>query len=152
MAFVDQWTAVSAVASCFVYVFLHLALFRFSRSTQVITWLVKAFLVVACFNVVVLVFGLLLGTGGQMEAGPFILSALSSLLLCGILCFSYVVCFVGPYETSVRIRVIREVRAAGARGVSLQQLAQAYNNRLIFESRIARLMADVTSNGSSPSS
>ncbi len=58
----------------------------------------------------------------------------------GLLCFVYVLCVFGPYETSVRMRLVREIARAGAKGISRQELLKRYNAQTIVDLRLRRLM------------
>ncbi len=77
--------------------------------------------------------GLLFGSGG-------ILLGIVSFCLYSILSFSYVICCVGPYETSVRLRIVRELYKQ-PQGMRLERLLGFYNNRRILDLRLQRLLA-----------
>ena len=58
----------------------------------------------------------------------------------GLLSFVYVTCVFGPYETSVRTRLIREMAKGSLDGISHQELLQGYNVQKIVNIRLRRLM------------
>ena len=60
-------------------------------------------------------------------------------LIHGILCFVYILCVFGPYETSVRMRLVREIFNAPAEGIRADELDRRYNNTTIVEIRLRRL-------------
>jgi D-alanyl-lipoteichoic acid acyltransferase DltB (MBOAT superfamily) len=57
----------------------------------------------------------------------------------GLTAFVYILCIFGPSETSIRIRVVRELFEAPGRSLSHSELANRYNARMILERRLERL-------------
>jgi hypothetical protein len=55
-----------------------------------------------------------------------------------LLCFVYVLCVFGPYETSVRMRLVRELEQG--RQMTLEQLLKRYNSQTIVDVRLRRLV------------
>ena len=98
----DLWIVLNALGCFGFYVISHFVLFRFSRAISVIQWLIKDLIVLALFNGGL---SLVFAVTGRFDPCTGILGAFMSLVLYGILCFSYVICCVGPYETSVRLRI-----------------------------------------------
>lgn len=62
-----------------------------------------------------------------------------STLLQGVLCFVYVLCIFGPYETSVRMRLVREIFKASPHGLTQAELDRCYNAQIIARIRVRRL-------------
>ncbi len=62
-----------------------------------------------------------------------------SLVLLGLLLFVYILCLFGPYETSIRMRLIREIAKAGDEGASLEHILGQYNARIMLDNRLKRL-------------
>lgn len=58
----------------------------------------------------------------------------------GLLCFVYVLCIFGPYETSVRMRLVREIARGGGNGISPQELLGRYNPEIMVNLRLQRLI------------
>ena len=71
------------------------------------------------------------------------------LLLFGLLCFCYVICIFGPYESSIRLRLIRDIYERQGPSVSWADLTQTYNDEIILKIRLDRLAAagDLTFDG-----
>ncbi len=136
----DLFVLANALGCFWLYIIFHLVLFRFSRATSVITWLVKAFLVLGLVNVGLSLALKMAGLIPSYGLGPDVFGFGVSFSLYGILCFSYVICFVGPYETSVRTRIVRELYGA-PQGMTIQQLRQRYDNKIILDLRLNRLLA-----------
>jgi hypothetical protein len=62
------------------------------------------------------------------------------MLINGLACFVYVLCIFGPYETSVRMRLVREIALGGTDGLLHQELLGRYNAETIVEIRLRRLL------------
>jgi hypothetical protein len=67
-------------------------------------------------------------------------AAAMATFLHGLLCFVYVLCVFGPYETSVRMRLVREIFNAPPGGMPDKELFQRYNNKNIVQIRLMRLI------------
>jgi len=70
----------------------------------------------------------------------WVCAASLALVIQGLLCFVYVLCVFGPYETSVRMRLVREIAQEGSKGISLQDLLGRYNSETIVNVRLQRLL------------
>ncbi len=57
------------------------------------------------------------------------------------LAYTYVFGFFNLSESARRIRLLIELRAAGERGLSLEEILAAYNARMIVEARLGRMQA-----------
>lgn len=66
--------------------------------------------------------------------------ALMALLIHGLLCFVYLICIFGSYESSVRMRLVRELAHAKPEGMRLDEILQQYNPKIIAASRLRRLV------------
>ncbi len=62
-----------------------------------------------------------------------------SLLIYGMTAFVFVLCFFGPNETSIRMRLIHII-GQQSMGVSRQEIARQYNNQSMLEVRLKRLI------------
>ncbi len=61
------------------------------------------------------------------------------LIIYGAAAFAYVLCIFGPYETSIRMRLIREL--GGSTGQTpLPDVLRRYNTAIILENRLTRLV------------
>lgn len=57
------------------------------------------------------------------------------------LAYTYVFGFFNLSESARRVRLLVELRAAGARGLALEEILAAYNARMIVEARLGRMLA-----------
>ena len=132
----DLFVLGNAVGCFGFYIISHLVLSRFSRAVSVISWLVKAFIVLGLLNAGLSLVFFMTASHGLLTG---VLGTCVSFALYGVLCFSYVICCVGPYETSVRIRIIREMYEAN-KEMTIEQLRARYDNKDIFGLRLSRLL------------
>ncbi len=58
----------------------------------------------------------------------------------GLMAFVYIVCVFGPSETSIRIRLVRELSDARGGRMTHEELFRKYNGRMILERRLQRLV------------
>jgi hypothetical protein len=103
----------------------------------------------ALFNVLIasMVCGLLLcaavGLWFVLAMGLLLIEAMvlvvGALLLTGLVSFVYILCLFGPCTTSVRIRLLREI-GQDSKGITREALAACYNDRVILDLRLERLM------------
>lgn len=76
----------------------------------------------------------------QLATEAWLCAAVLATLVHGIMCFVYVLCVFGPYETSVRMRLVREIGNAPSKGMPMAILNQRYNNETIVNIRLRRLL------------
>ena len=62
-----------------------------------------------------------------------------SFILYGLMVAVYIFCIFGPYETSLRMRIVREIHGAGPKGLTMESLLKNYNIRKILQIRLERL-------------
>jgi hypothetical protein len=75
-----------------------------------------------------------------ISAAAWVMVAGLALLINCLLVMGYIMCFFVPYETSVRMRLVREIAGAGPRGLSMQELLGNYNPETILSIRLRRLV------------
>jgi len=61
-------------------------------------------------------------------------------LLSFLLSFVYILCIFGPYETSVRMRLVCEIASCGKSGITRQELFKRYNSQVMAQLRLRRLI------------
>ncbi len=127
---------------CFgMYLLGHMTIFRFISVVHVIEGLINFFLGAAVLNCVVsgIFFRSFLSSPSLYSAGDVVLACIVSLISLGMMCFLYVIGIFGPYETSVRIRLIRELQKRGSKGVTLEEILKDYSDSLMVKERLKRL-------------
>ena len=138
---VDVFVVKSALLSFALFCAVFLPSLRFLPPAAVLIGIVRIF---AAVTVVHLVSGVIALAGMPAAAGPLTLFTASgcllvSLVLYGLMSFLFIVCVFGPFETSVRLRILRELSAA-PQGLSEEQLFFKYNNRIIIQRRLDKLL------------
>ena len=122
------------VGSFGLFFLIQAIIFRRSRPEQLLRSLVICVLAVALPPVVLI--GVL--SAAKTSVWTRIIATLLAFLITGLLCLVYVFWVFGPLETSVRMRLVREI-GRRPEGISLEELAQQYNPRTILDVRLRRL-------------
>ncbi len=135
----DITICLTAFISFTVFLVIQFVWFRFISEGGVLKWIMALFILGSFVNA-----GLFVVFSGNMFFQTWAYHALLLLLSWGIyalLSFLYVLCVFGPYESSIRLRLIRELYRRYPQGLTLGELYERYNNRVILNRRIARLLA-----------
>ncbi len=144
----DELIVLSVLVSYGFFVVLHLGLFRFFKPEEVLNSLMRVGILAGCGHF--LFFYLLyenirifpvLESGFLSEIFSLAPAAVLSFFILGLLVFVHVLCLFGPYETSIRLRLIRELYHGPSSGMSAEELLQNYNAIFILEKRLRRLIA-----------
>ena len=136
----DALIVVSAVAAYGAFVALHLVSIRLLKNDAVLRLLKNV--VGAGWLIHPVLFYLLAGKRiAAMETGIRVAAWMLSFLISQLLVFFHILCLFGPYETSLRFRLIRELARGPAQGLTYPELLQRYNAREILDRRLARLSA-----------
>lgn len=134
----DVMTIGSAVVSFAVFFFLQVVVFRIVHPDAVLKWIMNLFAaatVIHCLSLIGWSHWLV-----QPFHGSLLLLAAASYTLFGLMAFVYILCVFGPSETSIRIRLLRELSENESRRLSHEALLTRYNGRMILERRIQRLI------------
>ncbi len=152
-----DWLVVgNAFFSLSVFVLCHILIFRFTKHAAVLKWVKRFFMIGLAVNLIgysVYPFGGFVST--SMTKPPYpcfieentftfplkLLGLLLSVFIYGVSAFLYVLCVLGPYESSIRLRLIRELSFAGLKGLTTKEILQRYNAMMIIQRRLDRLVA-----------
>jgi hypothetical protein len=134
----DLLAAGIGICSFGIFLLVHIITFRWVRPEHLLKSLM------ACVTAIMVVPVLLMGIFYALkvvDAGipAWVCAALVALVIQGLLCFFYVLCVFGPYETSVRMRLVREIAKVPSGGVTLADVLQRYNHATIVDIRLQRL-------------
>ena len=136
---IDVLTAGTAIFSFVIFLLVHVITFRRVAPEHLLRSLLMCTISIMALPVLMMaVFYMLKAADASLQA--WVCAAVVSSLIQGLLCFVYVLCVFGPYETSVRMRLVREVARGGASGISLQDLLGRYNAETIVDVRLQRLV------------
>ncbi|MFA5087879.1 MAG: hypothetical protein WC552_02455 [Candidatus Omnitrophota bacterium] len=144
VSFVDQAILLSALGAFLSFVIIFILVFRFVKNKDIFKRIMNVFGWGAAMDILLgyLFFSSdLLGRQDLPVSLSVKLFGLAvSLFLYGILSFLYVLCVFGPYESSVRLRLIREFSSVYPGGLRYGELLRCYNNRNIIDRRLDRLV------------
>ena len=124
----DSLILLSAASAFFVFLVLQVIVFRRLPPPNVLSGIVKVFLVSAVFA-----YAFFIGIGIRFLALSFVLYALMSLI--------YILALFGIVESSVRIRLLREIAGEGKKGIPARKLLERYNKEIILKKRLQRFLA-----------
>jgi len=147
----DSVVILSAVVGLAAYLSIHFIVFRFLEAKGIIQGLMNVYFIGAIVTIVC--FGFLsysrtdlITTGGM---GTTVFCGLVSFVVYSLMCYFYVLYIFGIYESSIRIRIMREFYKALPKGLTLSELLACYNADFILRTRLERLVGsgEVTFDG-----
>ena len=135
----DILTLAAGIGSFVIFLLVHVITFRRLRPEQLLKSLFAIFIAIEV--VPMMLMGIFFGSK-IIQASPqaWALATILAMAIEGLLCFFYVLCIFGPYETSVRMRLVREISGAGPAGLSEKELLKRYNSETIVNVRLRRLL------------
>jgi hypothetical protein len=135
----DVLTLGVGIISFGVFLIIQVITFRWLRPEELLKSLSACVIAIAVLPLVLM--GILAVTK-MIEASilEWIVAAFLALLIAGLISFVYVLCVFGPYETSIRMRLVREIAKGASKGISMQELLSAYNPETIINIRLRRLV------------
>jgi len=138
---IDWMITGSAIAACAVFVAAHLLIFRFLTLRKILTWIMRIYVLGAAAGAAVfaglsLVFPTEIKLDVFSGAGCFLLS----LAMYTFMSFAYILCVFGPYESSIRLRLMLELYDDYPEPVAYSDLLTRYNPRWILDCRLQRLI------------
>jgi hypothetical protein len=135
----DILTAGSSFFSFGIFLLVHLTTFRWVRPEHLLRSLLLCVIGVMALPMVLMgIFYILKTVDASLLA--WVCAAILASLIQGLLCFVYVLCVFGPYETSVRMRLVREIALTASGGISMEELSGRYNHQTIVNLRLQRLV------------
>lgn len=134
---------ISCTLACFVvFILFQFIIFRFTKQKNVINSLIMITLSAFIFvNLMCYIFINLSGIKIEYSVGVIIFAMLMVLLIYGLLVYLYSLYVFGVNESSIRIRLLREISDGQARGILLSDLSKRYNDDVIINTRINRLLS-----------
>lgn len=134
----DILTVAVGFLSFGIFLLIHLIIFRWVRPERLLKTLLVC--VIAVLGLPVLLMGIFYFFKlMDVTLQAWVCAVALAMVVQGLLCFVYVLCVFGPYETSVRMRLVREM-AASPDGISMAELLRRYNTQTIVALRLRRLM------------
>ena len=142
LSVIDRFMIGIAIVSFVVFLMLLILVFRLVERKEVLKWLVYVFCMALIVNLG-LTFWFMLQQNVLFTMG---LAAILTILilpvvLYSLMSFCYVLCIFGAYESSVRLRIVRELDEAGTEGLSWEDILKRYNDDTILKIRLARFIS-----------
>jgi len=136
---IDILTLGVGIFSFLVFFLVHGITFRWVRPEQLLKSLLGCVMAMMGLPLVLMavLYVLKAADAGWQE---WVWAGILALLIEGLLCLVYVLCVFGPYETSMRMRLVREIARGGQKGISLDELLGSYNDETIVNLRLQRLI------------
>jgi hypothetical protein len=122
-----------------IFLLVHFITFRWVRPERLLKSLFMCVIVLTGLPLLLMVIIYILKIV-NMSLMAWMCAAVLSSVIQGLLCFVYVLCVFGPYETSVRMRLVREIAQGGSNGISLEEILKHYNPQTIVNIRLQRLI------------
>ena len=142
LSVIDRFMIGIAIVSFVVFLMLLILVFRLVERKEVLKWLVYVFCMALIVN---------LGLTGwfmlqqnvlfTMGVAAILTILILPVVLYSLMSFCYVLCIFGAYESSVRLRIVRELDEAGTEGLSWEDILKRYNDDTILKIRLGRLVA-----------
>jgi len=134
----DLLTVGVGLVSFGIFLLIHVVTFRWLRPEELLKSLLACVFAISALPLALMgILFVIKPVDASLQA--WILASLLALAVAGLLCFVYVLCLFGPFETSVRVRLVREIARGGLKGISHQELLQRYNAQTIVNIRLRRL-------------
>ncbi len=136
---IDVLTMGAAVFSFVIFLLVHFISFRWVQPERLLRSLLLCVIAVMVIPVfLMLLFFIFKAADETLPA--WICAAILAVVVQGLMSFMYVLCIFGPYETSVRMRLIREIAWGASKGISAQELSDRYNAKIMVDIRLQRLV------------
>ncbi|HOW36120.1 MAG TPA: hypothetical protein PL155_06885 [Candidatus Omnitrophota bacterium] len=143
MSVFDMAVLINALASFLFFAVVQFFSCRFVSSKEVLRWLMNLVILGLAVNIAggIILFLKNPEVSAQMVFGAKGLCLILSAGVYLLVTFHYIVLVFGPYESSVRLRVLRELYKEFPRGMLPRELLSRYNARTVVDRRLDRLVS-----------
>lgn len=147
----DCFVLLNVFGSFFLFLLVHGLAFRFVAPANILKWLQCLFLTIAAVNVALGLSPFFTDVlpASKYRGSSIFLAASAACVIYSLMVFIYVAAIYAMYESSIRIRILREISMRTPAVMSLSEILNKYNARLILQKRLARLVSagDLRQNG-----
>ncbi len=126
----DALIVLTGTLSFIIFLLLHFIAFRSLKAEHLFKGIILTFLAALGLELFISIYFLKM-TG--------FLSLFLSVTIYALMAFFYILCIFGPYETSIRMRLIREI-SKDPQGKTFAEIVKLYNERVILNNRLQRLL------------
>ncbi len=136
--------AIDLVSVCYgfatfsIFLIVFGIILRFMRAEQIINAIKMLFICCSIINLLLVV-----NASAILERSVSFMELVTllslSVLIYGLLAFVFVLCFFGPNETSIRMRLIALI-GRQSNGMSKEEILDIYNGKTMFNVRVKRLI------------
>lgn len=133
----DMTIVAAAAGGAVLFALVHIFLLRYTPPEAVLKRIIMIFAATGLATIVMN--AALLGNRG---IAAWLMGTGVSFLLYGLMSFLYVLCIFGPFESSVRLRLVHELYSFPEKRASLAQILERYNAGQIIQRRLARLVCN----------
>lgn len=126
----DIFIIINTLISITAYFILHIIILRKINQNDIFKWLVNVYLLAGFFPFL---------TGWWL--GGSIFESFVSWLFYTLLVLIYVLAILGVMESSIRIRLLKEIYEAKDRGIDMKQILKKYNKDVILHKRLQRFLS-----------
>jgi hypothetical protein len=138
MSSADGLVLINAVACFVLFVIIQFFVFRRIGEAEVLRSIMNIFMLVGIVN---------MGVSFDVHSlwGGFsflrvLVCAVVSFGVYGLLCLLYILGIYGPYESSVRLRLVREFYKVHPQSLTQEELLKRYNAKTILKRRLERMV------------
>lgn len=140
MGIFDSFILINAISSFLTYFFIQFYVFRVVSLGDVLKWLLRVVLAGGALNIMVSLFYFCTNSPIKIiSISEKILYLILSLAIYGLMTFLYILMVFGTYESSIRLRLIREIYRDFPKRTALKEILVRYNARVILQGRLERL-------------
>lgn len=125
-----------------LFVILHIVFLRMAGEEGVLRWSIGIFIFTSAVEFLGSFFYLATHKTQFQNLDPlsFMICLGLAFVLYGLLSFHYILWVFGPYESSLRLRLVRELASVYPKGLTRQDVANRYNREVILKRRLKRLI------------
>ena len=130
----------SACVSFVLFFCLQMLVFRCTHSEDIFKSIINTFTVVSAVHLMGLPLTLkYFPNGAAVQTFSDVIGVVVlSYIVFGLAAFVYILCVFGPSETSIRVRVVRELLEVRGHHLLRNELLKRYNGRMVLERRLER--------------
>ncbi len=139
----DRVILSSAIFSFIIFLIVHLGTFRFMDRQNILKVFPRIFLFgwVVSLAIIFIFWPREIFISGSDSIVTYFIVIAFDLVIYGLMCFLYVLYIFGPYESSIRFRLVYELFQNHPLGMTCEEIEKKYNPDIFLKRRLDRLLA-----------